>query len=256
MLKFSEIQEYWDEYVLITQIRGTEWGSPEFFSRLKEDHDKAFVHSNDILNIPAQKGKSILEIYCGIGLDALELAKHGAIVTFISPSPQCIDLTRKYFAYHNLVVTLGVNNVEELSFHSNFFDVVIARSILMFTPNVKKALEEIQRILKPRGELYAHLHNKHSWYVFLAKISGTKLVHEIRDPPVHNLHSIAEAKKMFQGFSSFDIQLDRYPLRTSKRSGLLTKAYNSAFFPFINSIPKSIMSRFGYYIIIKAVKER
>jgi ubiquinone/menaquinone biosynthesis C-methylase UbiE len=251
---FPEIQEYWDEYASANHFHGIEWGSPKFFQKLKEDHDQAFARSNELLNIPEHKGKSILDIYCGIGTDALELARHGVKVTFISPSPKCIELTKRYFTYNNLPVTVGVGNVEDLPFQSNLFDAVTARGILMFTPNIKQALGEIQRVLKPRGELYAHLHNKYSWYAFLAKISGINLVYERRDPPVHNLHSIADAKRIFQAFSSFEISLDRYPLKTSNRSGVLPKLYNYAFLPFASSVPKSVMRHLGYYIIIKAVK--
>lgn len=254
MVTHHKIQEYWDKYATSIQFNGIEWGSPEFFQRVKEDHDKAYAFSNEILNIPAHKGKSVLEICCGIGLDALELAKTGARVTFISPSPKCIELTRKYFTYHDLDATLEVVNAADLSFQANSFDVVIARGILMFTSHPNRLVEEILRILKPGGELYAHLHNRYSWYVILAKISRTNLVYETEDPPVSNLHTVYEAKQVFKDFSSINIFLDRLPSKTSKRSGVLTKLYNSTFVPLVKLIPNPIIRYSGYYIIIKAIK--
>ena len=254
MVTSTEIQAYWDEYALYPQIGAVEWGSREFFEQIKEDHDKAYADSNEILNIPSHKGKTVLEICCGVGFDALELAKHGAKVTFISPSPRLIELTRKYFAYQGLDANLKIGNGDELPFQANSFDVVIARGILMFTAHPENVLSEIFRILKPDGEVVAHLHNKYSWYVLLARLSRTNLIHEVIDPPVSWRNSIKDAKRMFRNFSSVRFSYGRFPWLTSKRSGLLAQLYNRIFIPFAKIIPKPIIRPWGYYIIIKAEK--
>jgi ubiquinone/menaquinone biosynthesis C-methylase UbiE len=254
MEQLHQIAAFWDSYARHLDVAGTQWGSRQFFDGVKRDHDKAYAYSNKILNIPAHRGKSILEVCCGIGVDALELARHGAQVTFISPSPRCIDLTRKYFGYRDVGAVVEVGNTEELHFEANTFDVVIARGILMFTPDPQKMVNEIFRVLKPRGEVYAHLHNRYSWYLLLAKLSGTNLVHEAKDPPIHKLHSIQEAKRMFAKFSSVKVFLDRFPLKTMKRSGIFVRVYNDVFVPLTQLIPKLIMKPFGYYIIVKATK--
>jgi 2-polyprenyl-3-methyl-5-hydroxy-6-metoxy-1,4-benzoquinol methylase len=254
MVTATEIQAYWDEYALYSQIRGAEWGSRDFFQRIKDDHDKAYGYSNEILNIPSHKGKSILEICCGIGLDTLELAKYGANITFMSPSPKLIELTEKYFTYHGLDANLDIGNAEELPYPANILDVVIARGILMYMPNPRRVLDEIYRVLKPEGEIYAHMHNKYSWYVFLAKLSGSNLVHEKKDPPIHWHNSIRETRMMFKKFSSVKISMGRFPLQRTKRIGMFARLYNDGLIPFTKIIPKRILRPFGYYIIIKATK--
>jgi ubiquinone/menaquinone biosynthesis C-methylase UbiE len=254
MEQVHEISTFWDSYARHLTVAGTQWGSRQFFEGVKRNHDRAYAYSNHILDIPAQRGKSILEVCCGIGIDALELAKHGAQVTFISPSRGCIDLTRKYFSYHAVEAVVEVGNTEELHFEANIFDVVIARGILMFTPNPGKMVNEIFRVLRPRGEVYAHLHNRYSWYVLLGKLSRTNLVAEVGNPPVAKLHSVAQAREMFKRFSAVHVFLDRYPSKTNGRSGVVAKLYNIGFVPLANMIPPRILRPFGYYIIIKATK--
>jgi ubiquinone/menaquinone biosynthesis C-methylase UbiE len=256
MGNIEALQEYWDRYTrdIQSQFTDKEFGSKEYFQEIKKYHDNSYELSNKILNLPALKGKSVLEIGCGIGLDALEYAKSGAKVTAIDISPVCIGLAKKYFAYNNLHAQIEIGNVEELYYSDNSFDVVIARQILMFIPNTQKAIEEILRVLKSGGEIVALLHNKYSWYVFLGKISGTKLVAETKDPPINKFFSIREVKYLFEGFSNIEIVMDKFPTKTNRRSGIFAMLYNNFFVNLTKAIPKKLMKPFGYYIIVKAIK--
>ncbi len=49
----------------------------------------------------------------------------------------------------------AVMDVQAISLSSSSVDVVIANQILPHVPNVEKVLEEIWRVLRPRGRLYA-----------------------------------------------------------------------------------------------------
>lgn len=256
MDKIKAVQEYWDEYTTSIQSQFTDkvLGSREYFKEIKSHHDKAYALSNQILNLPGLKGKSVLEIGCGIGLDALEYAKHGAQVTAIDLSPVCINLAKRYFSYNNLNGNIEIGNAEQMRYEDSLFDVVVARQVLMFTPDTQKTVDEMFRVLKPGGKAIALLHNKYSWYALLGKITGTNLVAETKDPPVNKLHSIWEVKEMFNKFSSKDIYLDRFPSKTNRRTGIFAQLYNYLFIPFSEIIPRAIMRPFGWYITIKAIK--
>jgi ubiquinone/menaquinone biosynthesis C-methylase UbiE len=256
MNKIKQVQEYWDEYTteIQTQFTGKELGSREYFQEIKIHHDKAYALSNRILDLPNLTGKSVLEVGCGIGLDALEYAKRGARVAAIDLSPICMNLAKTYFSYNNLNGVLKIGNAEQLPYKDNEFDVVVARQILMFTPDPQKAVDEMLRVLKPGGEAIALLHNRHSWYAVLGKVTGTNLVAEAEDPPVNRLHSIKEAHQMFQKFSVVKIILDKFPSKTKRRTGVLARLYNLVFIPVTKIIPRGIIRPFGWYIIIKAIK--
>jgi 2-polyprenyl-3-methyl-5-hydroxy-6-metoxy-1,4-benzoquinol methylase len=252
----EQVQQYWNEYTISIQSQFTdkEFGSREYFREIKIHHDNAYALSNKLLNLPRLSGKSVLEIGCGIGLDALEYAKNGAHVTAIDLSPICIEMANKYFAYNNLNAKIEIGNAEQLRFANSSFDVVVARQILMFTPDTQKTVDEIFRVLRPDGEVLALLHNRRSWYALLAKITRTNLITEAKDPPVNQLHSMKEVKEIFRKFSKIHIFFDRFPYNTSRRTGVLSTIYNYIFVPSSHIIPKPILKRFGWYIIIKAIK--
>lgn len=254
MTVLAEITEYWDGYAERLQGGDAQWGSRDFFRNVKEGHDKAFAFSNRLAEFPAQRGKSVLSICCGVGIDALEFAKCGAEVTFVSPSPKINELTRAYFGYEGLDATIDLCAAEALPFAAESFDVVDARSILMYTPSPETVIAEIHRVLKPRGFVIAHLYNRRSWYAILAKLSGAHLIQAAGDPPFSRLHTAGEARRLFDAYSSVGVHLDRFPTRTSARSGLAATLYNSVFVPLTAVLPKAVIRPFGFYIIVKSVK--
>jgi ubiquinone/menaquinone biosynthesis C-methylase UbiE len=250
----KQVERYWDAYATGLDVQGTPWGSREFFAAIKAEHDQAYGYANHILNLANLEGRSLLELACGIGLDTVEFARHGAAVTAIDLSPTCLDLATRQLAYHNLQVTLEIGNAESLRYPASSFDFVVARGVLMFTPNDLRTIDEIFRVLKPGGEASILLHNQFSWYVLLAKISGTNLVHEAKDPPINRLYSVRQARKLLGKFSTYQIFFDRFPAATTKRTGLFGHLYNQLFVPFARTIPAALIRPFGFYIIIKAIK--
>lgn len=247
------VKHYWDAHARSLEVPGTEWGSPQFFATIKAQHDQAYAYANQILGLGALKGRSVLELGCGIGLDTVEFARHGAKVTAIDISPACIALAERILAYHCVAANLVIADVEELPFPPERFDFVVARGILMFTPDQSRTVREIFRVLKPGGEANVLLHNRFSWYVFLAGLSKTNRVNPCQDPPINRLHSMTQAKNLLTRFSSVSVHSDRFPTSTN-RSGILPILYNRLVIPVIQQVPKVILRPFGYYLILRAVK--
>jgi hypothetical protein len=59
---------------------------------------------------------------------------------------------------------------------------------------------------------------------------------------------------MFERFSKVEIETDRFPTKTIKRSGLLATLYNYGFVPLCHVVPKALIKPFGFHVIVKAVK--
>lgn len=252
-----ELQEYWDEYPCGIQVSEKELGTKEFFDEIKNKFDQtyaAYAHSERLLRFPAWKGKAVLEVGCGIGIDAVEFARHGARVTAVDLSPRNIDLARKYFAHNKLSGTLLVDNAEQLSFPDDSFDLVVAIGVFIYTPNIRKALDEVLRVVKPGGEVICMFWNRISWYTLLVRLSGTHFDHQDKDAPMINLYSVRELRKLFAKFSRVETEMDRFPTKTIKRSGVMAQLYNHVLVPLLQLVPKPIMKPFGFHIIVKAVK--
>jgi len=249
-----QVAKYWSDYVRRIKTNGDTWGSKEFFAEIKSQHDQMYGYANRILDLASLQGRSLLELGCGIGLDTVSFAKHGARVTAIDLSPSCLDLAKRWLGYCELEATLEVGNAEDLHYPSNTFDIVVARGLLMFTPNERKVVAEILRVLKPGGVANILLHNRWSWYVLFAKASRTNLVDEAEDPPINKLHSVREAQRLCAPFSYHQVTLDRFPSVNTKRVGLAARLYNRILVPATQRLPHLVIRPVGYYIIIKAIK--
>ena len=93
----------------------------------------------------------VLEIGCGTGLLTKELQNSNADVNAIDISPDLLDIAKKRIKSKNIKFKL--DNAYDLSFDDESFDTVIGSSILHHL-NIKKALVEFYRVLKPGGTIY------------------------------------------------------------------------------------------------------
>jgi SAM-dependent methyltransferase len=253
MLPIDEVRRYWEWYVENTHVEGEEFGSKGYFTAIDVNHKRSYGVANDLLDLSRIKGKSVLEIAPGIGLDTVAYAQHGAHVTGVDIAPMALDLARKNLEHNDVDARLEIGNAESLRFPDNSFDFVVARGILMFTPDDQKVVEEIRRVLKPGGETQILLHKRLSWYVILAKLSGANLVQAERDPPINRLYSGGDARRLCSGFSSMKLSYGRFPMPTKRSSGF-SCPFNRIVVPATQLLPKALLLPIGYYIIVTAVK--
>ena len=98
-------------------------------------------------------GRRVLDVGCGDGEFALELAKRGAVVTGIDASAAMIDAAKRRATQHNVDITFQVGTAEQLPFSAEYFDVVTAITILCFVDDAAPVFREIARVLRPGGRL-------------------------------------------------------------------------------------------------------
>lgn len=98
-------------------------------------------------------GMSVLDIGCGTGNYSLDLARKGLKVTGIDISPGMLARARAKAAKENLNVKFLLADARQLPFPDKCFDSVIAVSSLEFLPDLREALNEAYRVLKPGGKL-------------------------------------------------------------------------------------------------------
>jgi ubiquinone/menaquinone biosynthesis C-methylase UbiE len=98
---------------------------------------------------------NVLDLGCGAGLTPgkLHLPAEWRIVG-VDRDPNAVARAARDFPERRFLVAAG----EKLPFSDAAFDLVVANVALPYM-NIPRALEEIRRVLRPRGKLWASLHD-------------------------------------------------------------------------------------------------
>ena len=96
-------------------------------------------------------GMTVLELGCGTGYFTRELARSGADVVAIDVSPELLEIAKANSSAAN--VQYQIQNAYALSYSERVFDSVVGSSVLHHL-EIKEALRDIYRVLKPGGTIY------------------------------------------------------------------------------------------------------
>lgn len=112
------------------------------------------------------KTARILEIGCGAGGTAFALACKGYGVDAVDHSSTMVEMTKRYAKQNGVEsrVRVAIEDVHELKFNDQSYDLIIALGVVGWLHDLKKALNEIKRVLKPGG--YVVLNSTHANALF------------------------------------------------------------------------------------------
>ncbi len=108
------------------------------------------------------EAKRVLEVGCGAGYDAYTLIRARADYTGVDITPENPERVRRHLANYGLEPNVLQADAEQLPFADTSFDVVYSNGVLHHTPSLEKALSEALRVLRPGGEIYFSVYNRHS----------------------------------------------------------------------------------------------
>lgn len=154
-----------------------EFGEPRLTSEYFEKIDRPFGEGHRLCNNPRWpqglilenfipyaelRDKRVLEIGCGAGLVASHLAKSGAQLTAIDLTPQAVQRTKMRFELAGLQGDIRQMDAEKLALADRSFDCVVSWGVIHHSGNMKAAVGEIHRVLKPGGKAYVMVYNRDS----------------------------------------------------------------------------------------------
>lgn len=252
--QLESVRNFWDNHIHDWKVACHQVGTKEFFEEIEAYRFEKLSYLAKIVDFARYKGKHVLEVGCGVGNDLTRFAKGGAHVTGIDLAERSIELARKNFQQRNLTGQFYVMDGEQLTFPDNSFDLVYCHTVLHFTPNPERMIEEIHRVLRPGHRAIIMTVNRHSWLNFLHKLMKVEIDH--LDAPVFHQYTRREFRRLLLPFSSADIVVERFPVRTKVHQGIKAKIYNSLFVDLFNALPLRWIRWSGHHLMAFAFKAR
>src|SRR4051812_25874757 len=83
----DEVREYWNRHIHDLEITHHPVGSRGFFDDLDQYHFEKLHHLLRPVAFDGYRGRSVLEVGCGAGVDLVRFAKGGAQVTGVDLAP-------------------------------------------------------------------------------------------------------------------------------------------------------------------------
>ena len=121
----------------------------------------------EFANFREMVGKKVLEIGVGLGADHQKFAEVGANLYGIDLTERAVNHTRQRLEIFSLSSNLKVMDAENLDFPDESFDCVYSWGVLHHSPDTKKAISEVWRVLRRGGIAKIMVYNKWSMVGFM-----------------------------------------------------------------------------------------
>jgi SAM-dependent methyltransferase len=243
----ARVRDYWNTHIHDLDVSAHRPGTPEFFADLDAYHFEKLHHLPRLIDFAAWRGRDVLDVGCGAGVEVVRFAREGARVTGVDIAERAIALTDANVRQQGLAARLEVADGEALPFPDSCFDLVHAHGVVQYTSNDRRLVEEVSRVLRPNGLAIFQVYNRVSWLHALSKIMKVPLEHE--DAPVLRKYSIAEFRRLLAGFASITIVPERFPVKSRLHKGWKAVIYNGVFVGAFNAVPRPWVARFGWHLL-------
>jgi SAM-dependent methyltransferase len=247
VVSIEDVRDYWNSHIHDVEISRHLPGSEGFFADLDAYHFEKLHHLLRLVDFDGYRGRPVLDIGCGPGIDLARFARGGADVTGVDIAPAAIELARANFAQQRLHGRFEVANGEELPFPDNVFDLVYAHGVVQYTAHPRRLVDECRRVLKPGGEAVVQVYNRISWLNLLSNVMNVGLEHETA--PVLIKFTAGEFRRLLDGFREVRIVPERFPVRSRLHGGWKGAVYNGLFVGTFNALPRPFVRRFGWHLL-------
>jgi glycosyltransferase involved in cell wall biosynthesis/ubiquinone/menaquinone biosynthesis C-methylase UbiE len=214
-----------------------------------------------VMEFAEHTGEQVLEVGGGMGTDLAQFATSGAIVSDVDLSGGHLQIAQENFRLRGLAGRFVHHDAESLPFEDGTFDLVYSNGVIHHTPNTRRTVAEIFRVLKPGGRAIVMVYAENSlqywrnlvWYYGMK--SGDLASHSMADimsrsvertgndaRPLVKVYTKARLRTLFSDFTDIKIlQRQISPELVPRRLRL--------FLPLVERMA-------GWNLIIKARKPR
>ncbi len=149
---------------------------------------------------------NFLDLGSGLGRHSVYMAKKGFAVTAMDISDYGIDYLKSRAKKENVNLSCSVADMHNLPYDDNSFDCILAYHVIYHTDTngFVQSLKEIERVLKPNGELFLTLISKNTYsyqhidnYKRVDENTILRDEHETEKDVPHFYVDINDIKKLF-----------------------------------------------------------
>lgn len=203
----ATVLKFWDDRPCNIRHSDKEVGTKEYFEEVTRR--KYFVESHilDFANFDAYRGKSVLEVGCGIGTAAQSFMEAGADYTGIDVSPRSIELAQIRAKLFGLAGELRTADIQTIDFPDKKFDLVYSFGVLHHIADLDSALKNIHAMLKPGGEFKLMMYASNSWKGACIR-SGLDQFEAQSGVPIAHMYTPEQIKDLLSEFTEIEIRQD------------------------------------------------
>jgi SAM-dependent methyltransferase len=164
------------------------------------------------------RDRDVLEVGVGMGADHIEWAKSGpASLTGVDLTSNAVDYTKRRLDIYGFTSHVVVADAENLPFSDNSFDLVYSWGVLHHTPDTRRAIREVHRVLRPGGTARIMIYHSRSLigYMLYARyglLAGhpftnlTGIFANHLESPGTQAFTIAESRELFADYSVMTVR--------------------------------------------------
>jgi SAM-dependent methyltransferase len=209
----DRVRAYWEAQPCGSTTADAPFGSTEFFAQVEASRNRLEPYIDAFAEFPRWRDKDVLEVGVGLGTDFVRFVRAGARASGIDITDASVDAVRRRLAFEALEADVRRADAEQLPFADGSFDLVYSYGVLHHTPDTRRALDEVRRVLRPDGQARIMLYSRRSWLAFGAWIrwallrgrpwaSISDVLADHLESPGTKAFTRLELDELFSGFES------------------------------------------------------
>jgi ubiquinone/menaquinone biosynthesis C-methylase UbiE len=170
-----ELRRYWDAHPISTDSVPYQPGSRESFEAIYANWKKT-IDAVRLEFLESCRGRTVLEVGCGIGKDARFLTENGIDYTGLDYSFRTLGLAHKHFDFVGLRKRFVNGDAVALPFADNTFGQAISIGVIHHIVGTPEACRELVRVTAPGGIVRVMFYNRESYHYALVNWAVRPLI--------------------------------------------------------------------------------
>jgi len=237
----KDVESFWNTRPCNIRHSSKELGTRGYFDEVEQRKYFVEPHIPKFAEFERWKGKKVLEIGCGIGTDAINFARAGAIYTGIDLSEASIEVAQRRFDVYGFQGRLIRSNAEEIPnlLKGETFDLIYSFGVIHHTPHPKLVIQGVQTLMNSESELRFMVYSKYSWksLMILLRLDQPEAQYGC---PIANAYSPAQIHSLAKPLHITNLYKDHiFPYQIQDY-----KAFHYKIVPWFRWIPRSLFRAF------------